>query len=153
MSKQETLRKLSEMGLSAMAELYQEISQNKDYREMDFDELFSLLTDTEYDRRKSNKLARLIKQATLKEPSASIEDIEYHPDGKLDKKVILELATGNYIQNHHNIVLMGASGNGKTYIANAFGVHACRQFYKVKYIRLPELLDELAVAKYEACKR
>jgi len=150
MSKQETLRKLSEMGLSAMAELYQEISQNKDYREMDFDELFSLLTDTEYDRRKSNKLARLIKQATLKEPSASIEDIEYHPDRKLDKKVILELATGNYIQNHHNIVLMGASGNGKTYIANAFGVHACRQFYKVKYIRLPELLDELAVAKYEA---
>lgn len=45
---------------------------------------------------------------------------------------------------------MGASGNGKTWISNAFGVHACRQFYKVKYIRLPELLDELAVAKYEA---
>lgn len=46
--------------------------------------------------------------------------------------------------------LIGASGNGKTYIANAFGVHACSQFYKVKYIRLPELLDELAVVKYEA---
>jgi len=45
---------------------------------------------------------------------------------------------------------MGASGNGKTWIANAFGIQACRQFYKVKYIRLPELLDELAVAKYEA---
>lgn len=45
---------------------------------------------------------------------------------------------------------MGASGNGKSYIANAFGIHACRQFHKVKYIRLPELLDELAVAKYEA---
>lgn len=45
---------------------------------------------------------------------------------------------------------MGASGNGKTYIANALGVYAYRQFYKVKYIRLPELLDELAVAKYEA---
>lgn len=119
MSKQETLRKLSEMGLSARAELYQEINQNPAYRDMDFNDLFSLLTDTEYDRR-------------------------------LDKNLILELATGNYIQNHHNIILMGASGNGKSYIANAFGVHACRQFHKVKYIRLPELLDELAVAKYEA---
>lgn len=150
MSKQETVRKLSEMGLSAMAELYQEMNQNQAYREMDFDELFSLLTDTEYDRRKSNKLARLIKQATFNEPSAAIEDIKYHPDRHLDKKLILELATGNYIQNHHNIILMGASGNGKSYIANAFGIHACRQFHKVKYIRLPELLDELAVAKYEA---
>ena len=150
MSPQETVRKLSEMGLSAMAELYQEMSQNPAYREMDFDELFSLLTDTEYDRRKSNKLARLIKQATFNEPSAAIEDIEYHSDRHLDKKLILELATGNYIQNHHNIILMGASGNGKSYIANAFGIHACRQFHKVKYIRLPELLDELAVAKYEA---
>src|SRR5690606_12602307 len=85
MSKQETLRKLSEMGLSAMAELYQEINQNPAYRDMDFNDLFSLLTDTEYDRRKSNKLARLIKQATFNEPSAAIEDIEYHPDRRLDK--------------------------------------------------------------------
>lgn len=150
MRNQETIRKLTEMGMSAMAELYQTISQNKEYQEMDFDELFNLLTDTEYDRRKSNKLGRLLKQATLNEPTATIEDIEYHPDRNLDKKLIMELATGSYIQNHHNIILMGASGNGKTYIANAFGVHACRQFYKVKYIRLPELLDELAVAKYEA---
>ncbi|GAE95490.1 transposase subunit [Gracilibacillus boraciitolerans JCM 21714] len=56
---------------------------------------------------KSNKLERLIKQATFNEPTAAIEDIEYHPDRNLDKKLILELATGNYIQNHHNIILMG----------------------------------------------
>lgn len=117
---------------------------------MDFDDRFNLLVDYEYDRRKSNKLERLIKQATFKEPTAAIENIEYHPDRKLDKNLILELATGNYIQNHLKIILIGASGNGKTWIANAFGVYACRQFYKVKYIRLPELLDELAVAKYEA---
>lgn len=147
---QETLRKLTEMKMGAMAELYQQLSQNKEYRSMDFDDRFNLLVDYEYDRRKSNKLERLIKQATFNEPTAAIEDIEYHPDRNLDKNLILELATGNYIQNHHNIILMGASGNGKTWISNAFGVHACRQYYKVKYIRLPELLDELAVAKYEA---
>lgn len=147
---QETLRKLTEMKMSGIAELYQQQNQNKDYQDMDFDDRFNLLVDHEYDRRKSNRMARLIKQATFDEPTAAIEDIEYHPDRNLDKSLILELATGHYIQNHHNIILMGASGNGKTWISNAFGVHACRQFYKVKYIRLPELLDELAVAKYEA---
>nr|WP_066442448.1 IS21-like element helper ATPase IstB [Cytobacillus gottheilii] len=147
---QETLRKLVEMKMGAMAELYQQQKQNNDYRDMDFDDRFNLLVDYEYDRRKPNRLERLIKQATLSEPTAAIEDIEYHPDRNLDKNQILELATGNYLQNHHNIILIGASGNGKTWISNAFWVHACRQFYKVKYIRLPELLDELAVAKYEA---
>lgn len=150
MMNQETLRKLTEMKMVAMAELYHQQSENKDYQAMDFDDRFNLLVDYEYDRRKSNRLERLIKQATFENPTAAVEDIEYHPDRKLDKNLILELATGNYLQNHHNIILMGASGNGKTWIANAFGIHACRQFYKVKYIRLPELLDELAVAKYEA---
>lgn len=147
---QETLRKLTEMRMGAMAELYQQQNQNKEYNNMDFNDRFNLLVDYEYDSRKSNKLERLIKQATFNDPTAAIEDIEYHQDRRLDKNLILELATGNYIQNHHHIILMGASGNGKTWIANAFGIQACRQFYKVKYIRLPELLDELAVAKYEA---
>ncbi|MBU8567675.1 IS21-like element helper ATPase IstB [Virgibacillus pantothenticus] len=150
MMNEETLRKLTEMRMGAMAELYQQQSQNREYNNMDFDERFNLLVDYEYDRRKTNKLERLIKQATFNDPTAAIEDIEYHPNRRLDKKLILELATGNYIQNHHNIILMGASGNGKTWISNAFGIQACRQFYKVKYIRLPELLDELVVAKYEA---
>ncbi|CAN7381281.1 MULTISPECIES: IS21-like element helper ATPase IstB [Rossellomorea] len=147
---QETLRKLTEMKMGGMADIYQQQSQNREYQKMDFDDRFQLLVDHEYDRRRSNKLERLIKQATLNEPAAAIEDIEYNPDRKLNKQLILELAAGNYIQRHHNIILMGASGNGKTWIANAFGVQACRQFYNVKYIRLPELLDELTVAKFEA---
>ncbi len=61
---------------------------------MDFDDRFNLMVDYEYDRRKSNKLERLIKLATFNEPMAAIEDIEYHPDCKLDKNLILELATG-----------------------------------------------------------
>src|SRR5699024_11260199 len=51
------------------------------------------------------------------------------------------------IHNHHNIILKGATCSGKSFLANVFGVSACRQFYKVKYIRLPELLDELSLAK------
>ena len=80
MMNQETLRKLTEMKMVAMVELYQQQSQNKEYREMDFDDRFNLLVDYEYDRRKSNRLERLIKHATFENPMAAIEDIEYHPD-------------------------------------------------------------------------
>ncbi|NMA85586.1 MAG: ATP-binding protein [Epulopiscium sp.] len=150
MRNEETLRKLSEMHLSGMVEIYQEQTKNSDYENMTFYERFNLIVDYEYSRRQSNKLNRLIKQATLNDPTASIEGIEYHPDRHLDKKQILELATCNYIRNYNNIILMGASGNGKTWISNAFGTQACRQFFKVKYIRLPELIDELEAAKYAA---
>ena len=150
MRNEETLRKLTEMRLSGMIEVYQEQTKNSDYEDMSFNERFNLIIDYEYSRRQSTKLNRLIKQATFNDPTASVEEIEYHPDRHLDKQLILELATCNYIREHHNIILMGASGNGKTWISNAFGVQACRQFFKVKYIRLPELIDELEAAKHAA---
>lgn len=67
MMNEETLRKLTEMKMGAIAELYQQQGQNKEYHSMDFDDRFNLLVDNEYDRRKSNKLERLIKQATFNE--------------------------------------------------------------------------------------
>lgn len=150
MRNNETTRKLLEMKLSGMVEVYQEQARNTDYEKMSFDQRFNLIVDYEYSRRKSNKLNRLIKQAKFNNPTACIEDIEYHPDRHLNKDLILELASCNYIREKHNIILMGASGNGKTWISNAFGVQACRHFFKVKYIRLPELIDELEAAKYAA---
>lgn len=153
MTKETTLTKLTEMRMSAMAETFQEQLRNPEYQEMTFEDRFGLLVDMEWSRRQNNKLERLIKNAQLSNNQATIEDIEYHPDRKLDKSQILRLATGNYIEEHHNIILKGASGNGKTYLACAFGIAACRQFYKVKYVRLPDLLDELAVARGEGIFR
>lgn len=72
---QETLRKLMEMKMDGMADIYQQQSQNRDYQKMDFEDCFQLLVDFEYDCRCLNKLGRLIKQATLNEPTAAIEDI------------------------------------------------------------------------------
>ena len=150
MRNEQTLEKLKAMRLSGMADLYEQQTSDESIQSLGFEERFELLVDAESVRRKSNKLDRLIQQATFSEPNASIEGIEYYPDRHLDKNLISKLAQGGYIENHQNIILMGASGNGKTWIANAFGIQACRQFRKVKYIRLPELIDELALAKYEA---
>lgn len=149
MTNENTLSKLIDMRLSAMADTFREQLRNPEYQELSFEDRFSMLVDIEWSRRQNNKLDRLIKSAQFRSNQASVEDIEYHPDRKLDKAQILRLATGQYIEEHHNIVLKGASGNGKTYLACALGIAACRQFYKVKYVRLPDLLDELAVARGE----
>lgn len=150
MMNEQSLSKLHEMKLSGMAEAYKEQALNKEFLKMSFEDRFSLLVDLEYSRRKSNKLQRLIKTATFLNSNACIEDMEYHEDRRLDKELILKLAAGKYIRDSHNIILKGPTGSGKTYLATAFGVSACRQFYNVKYIRLPELLDELALAKLAA---
>lgn len=86
-------------------------------------------------------------------PEAAVEDIEYHPDRELDKALILRLSTCNFVDEYHNIVILGATGSGKSYIANAFGVTAARKFYTVRYARLPDLLGELAIARAEGTYR
>ena len=150
MMNDQTLTKLHEMKLNGMAEAYQEQAINPEFKQMSFEDRLSLLVDLEHSRRKNNRLQRLIKAATFINSNASVEDIEYHADRRLDKDLILKLASGAYIQNAHNIILKGPTGSGKTFLGSAFGISACRQFYKVKYIRLPELLDELALAKLAA---
>jgi len=149
MMNQATINKLYDMGLSAMAEAYRGQMENVDTVALPFDERFGLMVDFEWNRRKSNQLNRLIRQAGLHFSSAAIEDVEYHADRKLDKSMILQLASCNYIAQKHNIILLGASGAGKTWIACAFGMAACRSYYTVKYIRIPDLLNELAVARGE----
>ena len=137
------------MRLTAMADSYQDNMSDAKYQELSFEERFGLMVDIEWSRRKSNKLALLIKRAEFRFSQACIEDIEYHSDRKLDKGQLLRLASCNYIQEKHNILIMGAAGNGKSYMGCAFGVAACRNNYTVKYVRLPDLLNELAVARGE----
>lgn len=149
MTTDNTLTKLNDMRMTAMAERYLDQLKNPEYQDLSFEDRFAMLVDIEWGRRKNAKLERLIKSAEFRDSQACIEDIEYHTDRMLDKTQILRLSTGRYIQENHNIIIKGASGNGKTYLGCAFGIAACRQFYKVRYIRLPDLLDELAVARGE----
>lgn len=78
-----------------------------------------------------------------------LEDIEYHADRQLDRALITRLGSCDYIGQKHNVIILGATGSGKTYLASAFGLTANRSFMTVKYVRLPELLGELAIARAE----
>ena len=144
-----TLSKLQDMRLSVMAEAYRHQLSDPALTALEFEERFGLLVDAEWNRRKSNRLSKLIRNADLQHHNAAIENIEYHADRKLDKGQITRLATCAYIAENHNIIVLGASGSGKTYLSCAFGIAACRNFYTVKYVRLPDLLNEMAVARGE----
>jgi DNA replication protein DnaC len=141
-----TIDKMKELQLDTMADAFHTQESDPSLACLSFAERLGLLVDAEWSARRNRKLTRLIRGAQFHFPSACVEDIEYHDDRKLDKALISKLSTCTYIQDRHNIIILGASGAGKTYIGCAFGIAACRHFFRVKYIRLPDLLNDLAVA-------
>jgi len=166
---QQTIDMLTEMKMTAMAAEFANQIQDASFNLLGFEERLSMLVTAEWNRRQNNKVTRLMRNAEFGIPSAVMEEIEYHEDRKLDKAQLLRLAACNYIDEGHHVVLEGASGNGKTYIACALGnaacrrmktvappsMHtppfrgnaACRRMKTVRYIRMPELLDELNIAR------
>ena len=149
MVNQATLDKLHSMRLTAMADSFSDQAGDDAYKALSFEERFGMIVDSEWGKRRTSKLQKLIGAAAFRFPNACIEDIEYHADRKLNKAEMLQLSTCRYIQEGHHIILKGAAGNGKSYIGCAFGIAACRNFLSVRYVRLPELLNDLVVARGE----
>ncbi len=143
-----TIESLKAMRFSAMAaELERQMQDSSTYSQMGFEERLSLLVNAEWNCRQNNKLLRCIREARFAAHGAMIEDIEYHEDRHLDKAQILRFASCQFIEENHHIIFKGASGSGKTFLACALGNAACRKLKSVRYIRLPELLEELALAQ------
>ena len=141
---QSTMDKLYGMRLSVMAQAYRDQEESPGVADMTFDERLAMIVDAEWDARRVNKRTRLLRQAGFPEPEANVTDVHYDPDRKLDKVKMTELSNCEWIRNHRNVLLTGASGAGKSWIASALGVAACNAFFSVRYVRLPEMLDELA---------
>lgn len=149
MTNETTINKLIEMRLSVLADAYRTQLSDHSMQELSFEDRFGLLVDIEYNARKDNKRKRLIKRADFDQPQANIHDINYTSGRKLNKSFIERLSTCEYIQDKHNIIITGATGSGKSYLSCALGMEACKHYFSTKYIRLPELLSELAVARGE----
>lgn len=147
MVNEQTIERLRQMQLDTMVENLRIQENDSAVSKLSFSERLGLLVDAEWSVRQSRRMTRLIRSARLHFPDACVEDIEYHADRKLDKNIITKLSTCNYIREKHNIIILGASGAGKTYLGCAFGIAACRNFLRVKYVRLPELFNDLAVAR------
>jgi len=140
-----TLEKLRTLRLTGMADAFQE-QLTKPLPDLDFESRLGLLIEREWYLRENRRLKRRLSQAKLQQ-IACIEDIDFkHPRG-LNKSNILELARGQWIHQHLNLLITGPTGCGKTYLACAMAHKACLTGFTSRYYRLPRLWHELKIAK------
>jgi len=113
---------------------------------MSFDERFGIFVDREWTDRQDRRLTNRLKGAKLREP-ACLEDVDYrHPRG-LDRSVMQRLTTCQWVKTHEAVLITGATGLGKTWLACALAHQACREGYTALYVRVPRLLHSLTLAR------
>lgn len=141
-----TIDRLRTLRLSAMADTYLAQHQDPAMAALDFDARLSQLVDAEHLFRGNRALTRRLKEAKLRISQACLEDWDHTPRRGLERALVRQLATGRWIADHQHVVICGATGVGKTYLACALAQQACRQGYRALYRRVPRLFEELALA-------
>ncbi len=143
---EETYRKLCEMKLTGMAEAFLELNADAPSNQMSFGEKVGQMVDREWTARENRRLSRLLRQAKLT-IDASMEDVWTTPGRGVAKAAVRDLATCRWIDNRHNVICVGKTGCGKSYLAAALAQAACRHGHRALYTRVPRLLQELAIAR------
>lgn len=148
MLNQLTIEKLSAMKLSGMAKAFADQMQRPDMAALCFEERFGLIVDFQMTELESRRMQNRLRTAKLR-LCASIEDLDLRQGRGLDRAMILSLAQNQWVRNHHNVLVTGPTGAGKSYLACALAQKACRDGHTVLYQRLPRLLQEIAVARLD----
>jgi len=139
---QPLLDKLSKLKLSGFRLALEEQMQNPQYAELSFEERLGLLVDIETTRRANNRLRRRLKSARFP-LQATIEDLDLSARRGLKRAQVLELAQGAWVRRHLNLLVIGPTGAGKTYLSCALGRAACEAEFTVRYLRTSRLLHTL----------
>jgi DNA replication protein DnaC len=145
MMNQQTLTQLKGLRLDGMARAFEEQMSLAASHSLSFEERVALLVERELAWRDNRRLARLLKQAKLRNPQACLEDIDYRQSRGLEQRVIASLASGDWIRQAHSVLLTGPTGVGKTWVACALANAACRQGFSAFYVRTPRLIEELKI--------
>lgn len=148
MNNNQTIEKLKQMRLSAMAQLHDQQVKNNQYAQCTPDEYLALLTDHEWEDRQNKKTQRLLKQAELRQ-QATIAEISYAEARNLDKNMFERIGTLDFISKKENIIITGPSGVGKSYLSQALGHQACLTEKKVLYSNTARLFTRLKLAKVD----
>ncbi|SRR5581483_4514953 len=141
-----TMHKLLQLSLTGMAAAFQEQQERADYATLAFEDRLGLLVDREAIDRENRRLERNLKAAKLR-VNASIEDLDLHHPRGLDRAVILAFADAQWVRAHQNVLIVGATGTGKTFIACALAHAALRRGHTALYLRAPRLFTDLAIAR------
>ena len=148
MNNNETIEKLKQMRLTAMAELHREQLKNHQHSKCTADEYLALLTDYEWEHRYNRKIQRLTKQAGFRQ-KASLAQVNYSEPRNLEKNMFARLGTLGFIAKSENLIITGPSGVGKSYLAQALGHQACFNHHTVKYSTTSRLLNQLKLCKVD----
>jgi DNA replication protein DnaC len=140
---QPLLDKLVQLRLPAFHDGLQEQLNNPKYTDLSFEERLALLVDLECTRRHDRRIQRLIKLAAFPQ-SATLEDLNLSASRGLERRFVLELAQGNWIDQHLNTLVLGPTGSGKSFLSCVLGLSACRTGHSVRYFRTSRLLFQLA---------
>ena len=143
----EAMRKLSEMKLFGMAEKYRELSEGSGLSTHTASDVLTQLVNYEYDRRRKNRVTALLKAAQIRIPTACIEEIDFSPTRNLKKDSLRELISCEFIDKHATVLISGACGTGKSYLACALANLACRNGYSASYYRVSRMLEYIASEK------
>ena len=146
MNNTQTLTKMREMRLAAMAQTHQRNIENQQHNELTHDEYLALLVDYEWEHRQNKRIERLTTQARFRQ-QANITDIDYQPERNLDKNMFSRLANLGFIAQKENVIITGASGTGKSFLAQALGQEACQTGNKVIYTITSRMFNRLKLAK------
>lgn len=140
------LDKLRTLRCQGMLEALQEQLTQSDMQALSFEDRVSLMIDREWWLRENNRIKKRLKSANLRQ-TASMEDIDYEPARGLSKAVMQMLSACQWVRESQNILLMGPTGTGKSFVASALGHKACLEGFTVRYVRCSLLFQELAVAR------
>jgi len=140
--------KLTQLHLPAFRDGLRQQHDNPQYAPLSFEERLALLVDMEITRRHDRRIQRLIKTAAFPQ-SATLEDLELSASRGLERRFVLELAQGNWIDQHLNTLVLGPTGSGKSFLSCVLGVSACRTNHSVRYFRTSRLLFQLAQSRLE----
>lgn len=141
-----TMNKLVALSLTGMAAALKEQLERAEYGALAFEDRLGLLVDREATERENRRLERNLRAAKLR-TSACIEDLDLHHPRGLDRSVILALADAQWVKAHQNVLIVGATGTGKTFIACAIAHAALRRGHTALYLRAPRMLTDLAIAR------
>ena len=143
-----TIERLRALGLTAMADGFIELQNSPDAGELSREDWLGLLVDREATSRENKRLARRLREARLRQ-AAVVEDVDYRAHRDLDRALFLKLAAGDWLREHHHLVIIGPTGIGKSWLACALGHKACRDGFSVLYKRASRLFADLAQARGE----
>jgi len=146
MTIQQTLEQLKDMNITGFLDAWQEQQAQPTYHNLSFNERLALLVEREYLRRQQQRQQRRLKQAKLF-IGAAIADVDFEVPRGLKKTQFLEWAQGHWLVDHLNLVLVGPTGTGKTFLSCVLADHLCKQGHTVRYIKTAELVMELKLAK------